>query len=344
VVRSCIVVSVFVLAALSCGRARAVVIPAKDAFGATPSTNAKTGPRSYFTFDVRPGTTVHDSFVVSNASKHIETLLVGAALGETASNSGYSYKGGFGPCHRAACWIHGLPDKVTLAAGKKRVIPFAVSVPASAPARQYLAGLVVRSARKPAATPLGSRGGVGAQAVIIPQIQIGVAITTAPLASLVRRLAILRVAPSSSGATGALVIDEHNVGDTFLSARGTALCVGGAKRFAYPVASQTILPGDRASLTVYTPGLPSGTTMRCRVTLNYAGSHATPAVWHGVIHFPALHPPKVVQTRPGVFASVPKARVPRWAIALMIGGGIIVLALIVVIVLLLRRRPPAATA
>lgn len=335
--------AVFIVAALACGRAQAVVIPSKDAFGAMPSTNSKSGPRSYFAFNAPPGTTVHDSFVVSNASDHTETLLVGAALGVTASNSGYSYKGGFGACQGAACWIRGLPDKVTLAAGKRRTIPFTVRVPTSAPPRQYLAGLVIRSARKPTATKFGSHGGIGAQAVIIPQIQIGVAITTAPLTSLTRRLVILRVTPSSSGATSALLIREHNVGDAFLSARGTALCIGGARRFAYPVVSRTILPGDHATLTVYAPGLPSGRIMDCRVTLGYKGSRATPAAWRGRIHFPALHPPKVVQTAPGVFSTVPKAHVPRWAIALIAAGGAIVLALIVVIVLLLRRRPPAAT-
>lgn len=338
-----ILLAVATAAVIGAVRAGAVVVPSKDAFGAAPANTPKNAPRSYFQFDVRPGHTASDILVVTNGSKHTEMLLIGRAIGATAVNSGYSYQSGFDTCRGAACWLHGIPPRVSVPAGKRRLIPFTVDVPAGAPPRQYLAGIVVRSAKTPKATSLGTKGNVGAQAVIIPRVEIGVAITTAPLATLTRRLEITQVSPSSSGATAALLIAERDTGETFVSARGRAVCLRGQKRFAYPVISQTILPGDDATLTVYTPGLPADATIRCRVAMDYGqGRGTTPAAWSGSVRVPSLRPPKVVETAPGVFSSVPKARVPRWAIYLMVGGGAIVLALIVVIVILLRRRPTAA--
>ena len=66
------------------------------------------------------------------------------------------------------------------------------------------------------------------------------------------------------------------------------------------------------------------------------------ASWHGSVAIPENGPPKVIQTGPHRFSTLPKSGVPRWAMALIAAGGAIVLALIVVIVILLRRRPTAA--
>lgn len=176
---------------------------------------------------------------------------------------------------------------------------------------------------------------------MIHQVNVGVALTVGPLSSMKSRLEIVRVAPVGIGGSARLLVSERNVGDTFLKATGQAICLAGKVRHAYPLSSDTVLPGNTTTLAVNTPGLPSGADIHCRVVLNYVGADGAtaPASWRGIVKIPKLVKPHVVQTGPGSYAAVPKAHVPRWAIAVIAAGGTIVLALLVVIVLLLRRAP-----
>jgi hypothetical protein len=311
-------------------------------FGAAPVTTKQLGPRSYFSFTLEPGGTAQDAIEIANTSKASVELKLGSSTGTTASGSGDAYVGAFTPCRSAACWIHGLPSRITLAPGARRTLAFTVIVPASAPRRQYLAGITVEPAKRPKPTSLGNHGGVGARAVIIRQVNIGVALTVGSLASLPRRLEVTNVAPKAIGTTTKLLIAERNTGGTFLHAKGSATCVRGSFRRVYPVTSDTVLPGDSTTLAVNAEGLVTGAAVQCTVRLDYGGGSASPAAtWTGSVKLPKVKPAHVVQTGPHTFSEVPKAGVPRWAIALIAAGAAIVLTLLVVIVVLLRRRPPA---
>lgn len=311
-------------------------------FGAAPVTTKKLGARSYFDLSLDPGGSTRDAILISNTSKVRQTLKIGLSTGTTAQGSGYAYVGAFGPCQDAACWIHGLPSTVTLGPGGRRTLQFTVAVPPSAPRRQYLAGITVEPAKRPRPTTLGSQGGVGARAVIIHQVNIGVAVTVGSLSSLTSRLEVTGVSPLAVGSTPKLLVKERNAGQTFLSAKGTATCVKGSFKRIYPVTSDTVLPGTGTVLSVNAAGLVAGASVHCTVTLDYGHGSASPASWSGDVELPLVKTPKVVQTGPHAFSDVPKAGVPRWAMALIAAGGAIVLALIVVIVILLRRRPTAA--
>ena len=313
-------------------------------FGATPVPTKNGVSRAYFTFTLQPGGLARDKIVVSNSSARPVTLSISVSNGTTARGSGGAFATGRSRCEGAACWVHGLPTRVVLGSHKLRVIPFTVRVPTGTRLRQYLAGITVQPATPPAATTLHSRGGIGANAIVIHQVNVGVAFTVGSLAAMKSRMEIVKVAPVGLGDLARLLIYERNVGDTFLKATGQAICVAGKTRHAYPVSSDTVLPGDTTDLAVNTPGLPSGANLRCRVTLAYPGASGlvgAPADWRGTVQLPKLKKPHVVQTGPGSYAEVPKSHVPRWAIALIAAGGALVLALIVVIVVLLRRRPPA---
>lgn len=334
-----------VLAALAltvCAVAQADVTP----FGAAPLNRPALGPRSYFSFALGRGVTKTDSFVVFNGAAHTAVFKVGPAYGVTAGNSGYGYTGAFSRCRFAACWIHGLPSSVTVPARGRKTVRFSVTVPAGTPDRQYLAGITIQPAKLPSAVRVGGNKKIGASATIIPQVNIGVAITVGVLANLRTKLVIAGVDSAAVGANERLLIRERNSGQRFLTATGTALCLHAQRRFTYPVVSQTILPGDAALLTVAAPGLPTGMSLRCTVNLNYAGSGSSRSVaaWRGPVKVAVPHPQKVIRTGPHTFTAVPKAHVPRWAIALIIGGSVLILLLLALIAVLFFRRPRSGAA
>lgn len=341
--RLTLIAAAFAAAALTPIPSMAAGVGGAFSFGAVP-VSAKGGvQRSYFTFAVEAGGTSQDRIIVSNASAKPVTLRLSVSAGTTAEGSGGAFITDLPHCRGAACWIHGLPSRIILRAHRQRVIPFTVRIPAGARNRQYLAGITVQPAALPAPTTIRSRNGVGAKAIVIHQVNVGVALTVGPLSSMTSKLEIVRVVPVGIGGSARLLVSERNVGDTFLKATGQAICLAGKVRHAYPLSSDTVLPGNTTTLAVNTPGLPSGADIHCRVVLNYVGADGAtaPASWRGIVKIPKLVKPHVVQTGPGSYAAVPKAHVPRWAIALIAAGGAIVLALVVVIVLLLRRRPPA---
>jgi hypothetical protein len=334
-------------ALLAAGVAQSIDINAFG-FGATPTLEKDGTQRSYFTFDLQPGASARDTIIVSNSSSSPETLSLSVSSGTTAQGSGGAFDTSSSTCRGSACWVHGLPKSVTVPARKAKALPFSVDVPAGTPLRQYLAGITVQPSKRPEATSIRSgRNGVGAHAVIIHQVNIGVAFTVGKLSELRSSLSIVKVLPAGTADFSRLLVYERNTGETFLKATGTALCLAGAKRFAYPMSSDTILPGDMTTLAVNTPGLPKGANLACTVTLSYVNGAGTigpsAAAWHGRVKVPSTSSPKVIRTGPGSYAEVPKASIPRWAIALIAVGGVIVLGLIVVIVVLLRRRPPATS-
>jgi hypothetical protein len=184
-----------------------------------------------------------------------------------------------------------------------------------------------------------TRSGIQTRVAIIRELTIPVAITVGALSTLHSRLVVTGVHASANGPQ--ILVSERNSGQTFLRATGRAVCVGGSRRFTYPLSSSPVLPGDSATLHTPAPDLARGTTYHCTATLDYG--RTAPASWHGAVSVPKSGPPKVVQTGPHRYSTLPKQGVPRWAIAVIAAGGAIVLALVFVIVLLLRRRPPAAT-
>jgi len=310
------------------------------AFGAAPVTKAHLGARSYFSFTLQPGGVARDAVVVSNTAAAPVTLKLGASAGTTANGSGDGYAGAYGGCRAAACWIHGLPATVTLPAKGRKTLAFTVSVPSGTPLRQYLAGITIEPAQSGGPTSLGSKGGAGAQAVITRQVNVGVAITVGSLSQLVSRLLISAVSTSSIGTTPRLLVHERNVGQTFVHAKGAAVCTANGGRYWFSVVSETVLPGDTAVLTVNAPGLPGGKTASCTVKLNSATGGS--AAWRGTVHVPKLTSTPVVHTAPGVYTALPKKTTPWWAFALVGIGAAAVVLLGVLVVVVLRRKPPAA--
>jgi hypothetical protein len=327
--------------AFSISRAGAVTVGGPVPFGLTPAASADGQPRPYFQLQLTPGESITDTVTISDVGTTTANLEVSASSGITAPNSGSAFAGYFQPCRGVACWLAGLPARVTLAPGGRQEARFKVTVPAGTAPRQYLAGITAQPATPPAAVPVGSNGNASAKAVIVQQVTVGVAITVGQLSTLRTALEIPDVTAGVVGPTPRLYVQVHNPGQTFVKATGNASCSRAGKQLVVPITMDTVLPAEGATLPVNLPDLPEGTATPCTVHLRYgAGQLAT---WSGAVTIPTVHTPITVPTGPGQFSALPSSSgLPTWAIVVMALGALAVAALAVLAFVLLRRRHAGA--
>jgi hypothetical protein len=333
---------VALLAALTpAGPAHAVSGGGAAPFAVTPTPAVNGASRSYFILEAHAGATLHDQVVVSNLDKKPQTLKISVARGTTAPNTGSAFAGAFQACSGTACWVSGLPTAIALKPGESRTLPFTVHVPAGIADRQYLSGITVRPAKNPAPVQVGGGHGAKAQAVVVNEVTVGVAVTVGT--HLHTELGIVKATGGVTGTTSLIDVTVDDPGQTFVGGSGQVTCTTPRGSLRFPVGVNTVLPGDSGTVQVTAAGLPAG-TYPCTVSITYAGG-AAPATWQGQVTIPQAHPVKRVEVAPGVFAAVPGNHIPTWAIALIIAGGVVIVALLVTIVILLvrrRRTPPHA--
>ena len=314
----------------------AIAIGGPSPFGLTPAPQKDGLPRPYFQLGLAPGASTTDQIVISNLGKVPETLRVSPSNGATAPNSGIAYTGYFHPCTGVGCWITGLPTAVTLGAGASRVIPFTVSVPSGTVLSQYLAGITAEPAVSAPPVVVGGNGQAKAQAKVIDQITVGVAVTVGNLAQLQKSLAITGVVGSSVGSTPRLLVRVHNSGQRFANGTGQAVCTSDGRQLSYPVLTNTILPGDLATVPVNAVGIASGSLSHCTVSIPYGSQSA--ARWVGTVTTPVITAQEKVHTGRGQYSSLPPSHLPAWVLALLIASGATVVALAVLLLMLLRSR------
>ena len=218
-------------------------------------------------------------------------------------------------------------------------MPFEVNVPAGTADKQYLAGITVRPAQAPAAVKVGSGHGATAQAVVINEVTVGVAVTIGK--HLHTELGIDDVTGGVTGTTSLLDVKVTDRGQTFVHGSGEAVCTGSKGALYFPVGANSVLPGDSGTVQVTAAGLPAGDS-DCTVTIAY-GDGSDSATWHGTVTVPAGQVVKRVEVAPGVYAAVPENHLPTWALILIVAGGVVITALLVVVIVLLvrRRRAPS---
>jgi len=318
------------------GPAHATSVGGPTLFGLTPKPAYNGHSRPYFQVNLAPGQTATDAVIVTNAGKTTTTLQISPSTGITAPNSGTAFDGYFQKCVRDGCWVTGLPSTVTLKPGARETLRFTIHVPDATPLQQYLAGITAQPATSPPAVPIGSTGKASAKAVIVNQIIVGVAVTVGSFSQLRTRLDIPTVTAGTVGRTPRIDIHLHNTGQTFTKATGAMSCTVGRKRLSYPVAVDTILPGDPAVVPVDAPRLPLGKPLPCTVQLRY--DNGLTSTWSGTIKIPATPHSIIFHTGPGTYSTLPAGGIPAWAIALIMIGALTLAALITLIALLLRRR------
>ena len=311
-------------------------------FGAVPLSAGSAIGRSYFNYTLRAGATKKDVILLSNAAHHPVTVKISASQGRTATNSGYFYTGGFKKCQGTACWITGLPATVTIPARTTKEnlahvqVPFTVLVPASATPKQYLAGITIEPNKLPNATKVAQKGKVGVEALIIHQVNIGLAVTVGNIATLPKKMVIPSVTSTLIGSLPRLNVHVHNIGKTFLAGAGNTVCSPpSGKKVSSKFGSNIVLPAEKATLAVNEQGLKLGSVDYCVVKINYGG--ATDAVWRGRVHISSnvlkyYHKPG---TPNGEEQLVPGPSVPTWA---YIAGGILLAIILGLLFFLLAAK------
>jgi hypothetical protein len=306
-------------------------------FGLAPAPGPQGQLTPYFQLAVAPGHAATATVVVANLAKQAQTLALSRAIGVTAGNGGSAYLPPSGRCSGPACWVTGLPSRITLPAGYREMVAFTVRVPRRTPPGQYLTGIDAAPAARPTPVKLSSNGSSSSQAVILHVVTVGVAITVGDPSSLVSRLSIRGVQGVTEGPTARLNISLYNTGQTFAKSTGQASCRAGGRRSSYPVYADIVLPGDHALIAVNAPGLPEGASVPCAIRVRYGKGQVVS--WTGLVAIPGSLRGRVVQTGKGAYTLIPPQNgIPRWGIALIIIG---LLLLAAVSVLLYRQRRPS---
>ena len=306
-------------------------------FGLTPAPASDGRAAPYFTLTVPPGDSATGTALITNEGRTPEKLKISRSTGVTAANGGSAFTGYFQRCSGVGCWVSGMPGEVTLAGGSGKTLQFTVHVPGRTAPGQYLAGLTAELAARPRPVRVGSSGKATANAIIIQQVTVGVAVTVGSLSQMTTRLWIPGVSGEAIGRTARLNIRLANTGQTFAHGTGKASCTVAGKRHSYAVVASTVLPHDQAVIAVNAPGLPEGVTMPCAVRLGYG--QGLVVSWAGSVTVPVPPPARILHTGPGAYSVIPEGGIPSWAIALLAVGGL-VLAAAVAVLLRMRRRSP----
>jgi hypothetical protein len=304
-------------------------------FGITPAPAGNGSAPAYFIMTVAAGDSAPAQAIISNNGQTTGTLKVSRSSGATAGNGGSSFSRSFHSCAGVGCWVSGLPATLTLPGGSRERVPFTVRVPARTAPGQYLAGITVESAAQPQPVQVGANGAARAQAIVIQQVTVGIAVTVGSLTDLKTRFRISGVSGAAIGPTPRLTIRLHNTGQTFAHAAGRASCSDAGRRHSYAVIADTILPHDQAMIAVNAPGLPAG-TMPCLVRLLYGNGQQVR--WAGQVTIPAPPHARIVHTAKGVYSVIPQATFPPWAMALLMLGGLLLAAVAVLLFRMRKRR------
>jgi hypothetical protein len=305
-------------------------------FGISPAPASNGIAAPYFMLTMSPGDSVTATAVIANQSGKTEKLKLSRSTGVTAGNGGSAFSRPFQNCAGPGCWVTDLPGTLTVPADTRERLTFRVRVPPRTPIGQYLAGLTAELAAKPRPVRVGTNHkGANAQAIIIRQVTVGVAVTVGSLSQLTTRLAIPAVSGMAIGRLARLNILLRNTGQTFTHATGTAACTAAGKRHRYRVYAATVLPGGHAVIPANAPGLPEGTSMPCTVRLRYGVGRTVS--WSGPVTVPAPPGGRIVHTGPGAYSVIPPSTVPAWAIALIVIGALILLTMAVLLVRMHRR-------
>ena len=304
-----------------------------DSFGLNPAPLPGGRAESYFNLSADIGQTATATVILSDLGRKTEKLKLARSLGVTAANGGIGYSGASGPCSGPSCWLAGVARTVTLAPGTRESIRFTVRVPAGTPRRQYLAGITAQLAAKPKVTKVGQHGKATAKAIIVEQVTVGVAVTVGDLSQMRNRLEIPGVTGQAIGKMARLSVALRDTGQTFSGGKGQASCTSAGRTHSFPVATNTILPGDQAQIAVNARSLQEGTTVPCVVRIHYGQGQTVR--WSGMVALPKTNIARIVHTGPGAYTVIPTSGIPGWAIALIVVGGV---ATAGVAVLLIRQR------
>jgi Bacterial protein of unknown function (DUF916) len=133
--------------------APAVPAVADDGFTWAVQPSGKDGPtgRAYFVYDVSPGQRIDDRVAITNLSGQSMTFTVYGADAFTAEDGGFGLRPATQRPTDVGSWAVFAERTYRIAAGKRAIIPFHVSVPANASPGDHTGGIVASVAQVRAA-------------------------------------------------------------------------------------------------------------------------------------------------------------------------------------------------
>lgn len=228
---------------------------------------------SYFKLQLGPGHSERAGAIeLHNPGATPLQVTLAPVDGETLSTLGSGYAPPGSHRHRAALWVHLGQEVVTLAPRESISVPVSVTVPATARAGDYLAGVSVQALAQHDASRL--RNGLAIASV--ERYAIGVEIGVPGARRALIRFAGASLARDPAGLT--FLLHALNPGNVILQGvSGSALIT----RDGHVVAHQPLGPGTFVTATtiaypILTPHEfpPQGTIYRVRAYLRYAGGIA----------------------------------------------------------------------
>lgn len=299
-----------------------------------PVNPAGTPRLNYLLVHATPGRTYPLRVVLANPAPTSCAVQILPAYGKTAVNSGDTYPpadDGHGHCVATGCWLAGLPRTVTVPSGHRLYVDFSLTVPPGTHSGDHLAGVIGEPVGQPSA-PAPIPHGVAAR--VLARVDLGVAVTVP--GPQYPALSIPTVTAPASGVAGMqqLSVVESNSGNTWEHPVGRALIGVGSKQPSFKLASNTVLPGDHATLSLGVGGVPQG-LHPVEVDLWY-DHHRREAIWRGKLNFGAV---AKVTGHGSQRTVVEPATLPGWAKKALIAlGALALLQLLSFFLLGWRRR------
>jgi hypothetical protein len=204
-------------------------------------------------------------------------------------------------------------------------------VPAGTDAGQYLAGVAV----EPVVTAKPSGGGSpGVRSVVHTQVVIGVAVTVG--SGYPSILSIPGVVGAAIGDQPGVAVTEENGGAQFEHPRGMVILKTSSGDRSFPLRSNTVLPGDEATLRVAVSGVKPG-VYASEAWLRY-DSGAKTTYWFGTVTVPVVNqtPTVPVSSSGKILGVIPHPSILE--IVAAFGAGVLVVMAMFLLTWWWRRR------
>ena len=171
--------------------------------------------KSYFVFDLNPGSSVTQKVRVANVGSAPGTLKLYAVDATTGETSGSVYKGVLAPRHDVGIWLSLASRMLTLRPGQSRVVTFTVTVPHDARSGDHVGGIVAENEDLTA-----SSGGSSALRIKIRHLTVAAVVVRVPGPS-VPAMRLARVTASGGAGYQFVRLALANRGNVMLKPTGT---------------------------------------------------------------------------------------------------------------------------
>ncbi len=268
------IVGMLIIAALLAGTFGSSPAHAADGrpkFGLRPVLYDASNPvtKSYFVFDSRPGTILHNRVRVTNSGTATGTAILYAVDATTGQTSGTVYLSHNDVRRDVGAWITLRMQSITLAPGQSRIVPFQVTTPKIVRPGQHVGGIVAESMMPESASQSNSLQ-IQIQNLTILAVQVNL-----PGAQL-EQLVATGIQPGGANNYQTLLVGLRNTGTMMLKPHGTLQVTDaqGSLLQTLPLKLDTFLPQTAIDYPVYLQKKALGVgSYRATLTLIYGHGH-----------------------------------------------------------------------